>query len=77
MSLTAKRSITNCDIQFWLDNEEQFYCALTDCLPSAEGRAERYVCAKVDCKCVPKDYAVWQIDQSSTHLGTSQRTFPI
>lgn len=49
-----KRSITNCDIQFWLDNKEQFYCALTDCLPSVDEETERYVCAKVDCRCVQK-----------------------
>ncbi|KAI7539945.1 hypothetical protein KC317_g17335, partial [Hortaea werneckii] len=46
-----------CNFQFWVDQQESFYCALDNCEWSSEATDTRnktaYRCENVQCKCVP------------------------
>ena len=46
-----------CDFQFWIDQQESFYCALDTCSWSAHDFSDRnttsYECDHIQCRCIP------------------------
>ncbi|EJU04900.1 hypothetical protein DACRYDRAFT_114221 [Dacryopinax primogenitus] len=58
-TFTCAKKDTSCAFQFWVDQEESFYCALDTCkstlTPGYENGTDQllYDCDHVKCKCVP------------------------
>lgn len=54
-SCNAERE--ECNFQFWVDQQESFYCGLDNCRSSAETTEDHnstsYKCEHIQCKCIP------------------------
>ncbi|RKF54149.1 ABC transporter G family member [Golovinomyces cichoracearum] len=57
VTFTCNRDHKTCDFQFWVEHEESFYCALDNCISSAENSYQQnstsYECENVKCNCIP------------------------
>ncbi|KAE8212109.1 hypothetical protein CF327_g4215 [Tilletia walkeri] len=62
VTFSCDKDDRECNFQFWIGGQESFYCALSDCdentqqsltMSSAGVLTTKYMCGKVQCKCVP------------------------
>lgn len=54
-TFNCNKSSNHCDFQFWIDQDESFYCNLNECDFDYDLSANttHYKCNKMDCKCLP------------------------
>ncbi|KFA74091.1 hypothetical protein S40288_03782 [Stachybotrys chartarum IBT 40288] len=57
VTFTCKEEESTCDFQFWVDQQESFYCHLQDCKSGAESTESKnstaYKCEHLECSCIP------------------------
>lgn len=57
VTFTCNKKHKTCNFQFWVEHKESFYCALDNCVSSAESSFEKnstsYQCEDVKCSCIP------------------------
>ncbi|CAG8956711.1 hypothetical protein HYFRA_00012255 [Hymenoscyphus fraxineus] len=57
VTFTCNAPKETCDFQFWVDEQESFYCSLDTCSSSAQFDVNKnstsYQCKNVACKCIP------------------------
>ncbi|EHK96774.1 putative ATP-dependent permease [Glarea lozoyensis 74030] len=57
VTFTCNAPKSTCDFQFWVDQQESFYCSLDNCTSSAQHNVDKnsteYQCKNIACKCIP------------------------
>ncbi|TVY19486.1 ABC transporter G family member protein [Lachnellula arida] len=57
VTFTCNAEHETCDFQFWVEQQESFYCTLDTCSSSAQNdvgqNSTSYKCDNVQCKCIP------------------------
>ncbi|KAG9237451.1 putative ATP-dependent permease [Amylocarpus encephaloides] len=57
VTFTCNAEEATCDFQFWVDQQESFYCSLHNCTSSAthdiKQNSTEYECKNIACKCIP------------------------
>lgn len=60
VTFSCEKSDATCSFQFWVDQVESFYCALSNCTsenkPGYDTNSTIYACDHIKCSCVPNRF---------------------